>query len=564
MKMVKNLKELTRREFLEVAAVGTAGVAVSGFGVSSVFGATPKRGGTVTCGMSFLIQTPDPHRYTGTWAKQDSALCWEGLCDVISLGERLKIIQEKGPDAIPAVKPMLADSWDIEKGGERYIFHLKKGVKFHDGKELDSGDVKWSWERIKNPAHRSTARKILTSYLKSIETPDQYTVVANLTQPYAAFLVANAWINTVILPKDCIPKGKIFGFSKDYKPDRVAPPGTGPFEMVEYQQKQQAVFKAFKDYRVPELPYLDKIIYKVISKDQPRTMALRAGNLDYIYGVEPRFFSKVMKGQKLYEPFEKEGLNFFPRLNNATLTIYLNSHPEKGNSPFKDLKVRQALSYCIDRKKLANTLYGAQGFPKAQGFHPTESMWGFDDIKYPEPDIAKAKQLLKEAGYPDGLDVEFKITPTWGRNDLMAQVVQQMAKPAGFRIKITPLVGLQYWANLRKMSYQMFVFTLDDDDPMGKHFGYMHTDPVKPWMGYSPVLGLKDPVMDKLLDEMAAEIDIKKRRAKFKEVVLRMNDQAYLIPYMAVIGSSGWSTKLKNYKPWNYAWPEQAFREAWI
>ena len=562
--MADRKKELTRRKFLEVSAAGAAGAMALSAGTPSILSAAPRRGGTVTCGMSFLIQSPDPQRRTGTWAKQDSALCWEGLLDTISLGERFKIIEEKGPDAIPAVKPMLADAYDIEKDGSRYVFHLKRGVKFHNGKELGSDDVKWSWERIADPAVRSSSRKILTSYLKSIETPDQYTAVANLTQPYAAFLVANAWINTVILPKDCIPKGKIFGESKDYKPDRAAPPGTGPFEMVEFQQKQQAVFKAFKDYRVPELPYLDKIIYKVISKDQPRTMALRAGNIDYAYAVEPRYFAEAIKGQKLYKPFQKDGMEFYPRLGNAVLTIYLNSHPTKGNSPFKNLRVRQALNLSIDRKKLANALYGPLAFPKAQGFHQQESMWGFDDITFPEPDIPKARQLLKEAGYPNGLDVEFKITPTWGRNDFMAQIVQQMAKAAGFRIKITPLVGLQYWANLRKSTFQMFVFTLDDDDPMGKHFGYMHTDPMKPYDGFAPATGIKDPIMDKLLDEMAAEIDIKKRRAKFKEIVLRMNEQVYFIPYAATIGSNGWTTKLKNFKPWNYAWPEQAFREAWI
>jgi len=422
MEMNKDSKDLTRREFLEHSATGAAGVAAFGLGAPSLFAATPKRGGTLTCGMTFLIQAPDPQRRTGTWARQFMALSYEGLTTPISVAERNRITREKGPDAVPDVKPMLADSWEIEKEGRRYVFHLKKGVKFHNGKEFDSGDVKWSWERIKDPVNRCAARKLLTMYLKTIETPDRYTIVANLEKPYAAFLIANAWCNTSILPKDIIPNGMFWG-EAPFKAPTLAPPGTGPFKTVAFQQKHEHVLEAFKDYRIPGLPYLDKIIYKVISKDVPRTMAMRAGDVDYAYGMEPQWVTDVLKGKEdeLYKPInlEKEGLVLFRYLGDSTLTIYLNAHDKK-KTPFKDIRVRQALDYCIDREKLTRILYGDQAVPMGQGFHPDTSPWGFQDIKPKEPNIEKAKQLLREAGYPNGLDVEFKITPTWGRNAMMA------------------------------------------------------------------------------------------------------------------------------------------------
>jgi peptide/nickel transport system substrate-binding protein len=566
MEMSKDLKELTRRKFLELTAVGAAGVAASSMGVPSVFADTPKRGGTLTCGMTFLIQAPDPQRRTGTWARQFMALSYEGLTTPVSIAERMRISREKGPDAVPDVKPMLADSWEIEKEGMRYVFHLKKGVKFHNGKEFDSGDVKWSWERIKDPVNRCQARKLLTMYLKTIETPDRYTIVANMERPYAAFLIANAWCNTSILPKDIIPKGMFWG-EAPFKAPTLAPPGTGPFKTVGFQQKHEHVLEAYEDYRVPGLPYLDKIIYKVISKDLPRTMAMRGGDVDYAFGMEPNWVTKVLKGKedKLHQPIslEKEGLVLFRYLNDATLTIYLNAHDKK-NTPFTDVRVRQALDYCIDREKLTRTLYGNQAVPMGQGFHPDTSPWGFKDIKPKQPDIEKAKKLMKEAGYPNGLDVEFKITPTWGKNDIMAQIVQQMARPAGFRIKITPQVGIQYWRNLRTYNYQMFVFTLPKEDPMNRYYSILHTDPAKPYLGYSYALGVKDPIMDELLEDMAGEIDIQKRKAKFKKVVLRCNEQSYVLPYLKNIITNAWSSKLKNFKPWNYFCPEEAFKEAWI
>lgn len=560
--MSKHKKQISRRDFVEFMAAGAAGTVALSLGGTSLFAATPKRGGILKCGMSFLIQSPDPHRRNGAWARQDAALAWEGLVEPISMGERSRITKEKGLEAVPEVKPMLAESWDIENGGARYVFHLKKGVKFHDGKEFDSSDVKWNWERIKDPIHKAAAQKSLGKYLKSIETPDRYTVVANLTQPYAGFLMACAWVNSPIMPKDCIPKGKVFG-QGDHKSNRAAPPGTGPFELVEFKQNHKAFYKAHQDYRIPGLPYLDGVELLVI-KDQPRTMGLRAGNLDYIYGVVDDYFANVYKGQKLYQPFEKNGLMFYPKLFDEAQTIYLNNHPEKGNSPFKDERVRQALSLSIDRKRMAQALYGERGIPTVQGFQPAESVWGFDDIEVPKPDIAKARRLLKEAGYPNGIDVEFKVTPTWGKNDQMAQVVQQMGRAAGFRIKITTQVGLQYWGNLGKMSYQMFAFHVGGDDPMSRYYSYLRTDPGKYWNGFSPVTGVKDKVLDQLLDDMAGELDLQKRRQKFKKVLLRINEKAYFLPFMRFVVANGWNKKLKNFKPWDYYIPEQGFKEAWL
>ena len=150
------------------------------------------------------------------------------------------------------VRPMLASNWEIEKGGTRYVFHLKKGIKFHNGKELDSGDVEWCWKRIQNPVHQSHARKFLTLFLKSTEAPDKYTVVANLTQSYGAFLMANSWPHTPILPKDSIPQGKLWG--ETYEPPIPGPYGTGPFKLVSFQQKAEAVLEAHKEYRISGLP----------------------------------------------------------------------------------------------------------------------------------------------------------------------------------------------------------------------------------------------------------------------------------------------------------------------
>jgi peptide/nickel transport system substrate-binding protein len=563
--MSENKSGLNRRDFMKIGAAGAAAITL---GDSSVLAATPKRGGTVTCGMAFLIQYPDPHQYIGQWAIQAKAMSWEGLLTPTSLAERARIAKTKGPDAVPVVQPMLAEAYEVDKEAKRYVFHLKKGVKFHNGKELDSGDVKWSWERIKDPRTRAGARLSLGQFLEGIETPDKYTIIANLSRSYASFLAANTYGYSPILPKDCIPAGARWGQTPD-SPKEVAPPGTGPFIMTRHQQNNEAQFEAFKDYRVKGLPYLDKVIYKVVSEFQPRTMALRAGNLDYIYSADPDWLNKVLAGKfdKLnqYLTLKDEKLVLFPTPGAVAVTIYLNSHEGK-TSPFKDVRVRQAFNYSIDRAKICKTMFGQLATPTAQFANPAISFWGFKDIVPPQPDIEKAKKLLAEAGYANGLDVELHATPEWGRNDVMAQIVQQMAGEAGFRVKITQEVGMQYYGHLREYSYQALIYTFEGSlDPMlGGGYGAFHTDPTDPWKGYSPSLGLKDPEMDKLFDDAISGTDNKKRKAAYKKAIQRINEQVYVIPLYRSIEANAWSTKLQNFDPLKYFYPEEAFREAWL
>jgi peptide/nickel transport system substrate-binding protein len=574
--MGKNQKELSRRNFLELVAAGTAGAAVSGLGVTSAFPAapkstapkpgTPKKGGTLKIGVGWLIQTPDPQRYGGGWARIHMSFIYEGLTSPIPLGERIKLLK-KGGSPVTEVQPMLANNWEIEKSGRRYVFHLKKGVKFHNGKELDSGDVEWSWKRIKDPVHLAHARKFLTLFLESVETPDKYTVVANLTQPYGAFLMANAWPFTPILPKGCMPHGVIWGETPTFQTPTPGPPGTGPFKLVKYQQKVEEILEAHREYRIPGSPHLDRVILKVISDPGPLTMAIRAGDIDYAIGVDSQWASKVLSGKERYtvQDLEGEGLSILT-LGNWPYTIYLNGHPEKGNSPFKDERVRQAMDFSLDRAKIASTLYGNMAVPTGQGYDPHITSWYFNDIEYNNQNIPKAKQLLKEAGYPNGLDVNFSIDPTWAKQDLLAQIVQQMARPAGFRIKIVPELGIQYWGRLTTYNYHMLHYQLGMDDPM-YHPGYypgLHTDPAEPYNGFSPMLGVKDPEMDKLLDEMAAESNFEKRRQKFKKCVLRAKEKAYFLPYAVEVGTRVWSKKLKNNKPMDHFFPEKALAEAWL
>lgn len=566
--MSKDKKEFTRRKFLELTAAGATGAAVYSLAGPSAFAASPKKGGTLKVGVSWMWQYPDPHRWTGGTARPLIAMGYEGLTMPVSVGERQRIIAQKGASAVPDVVPMLAESWDIEKGGKRVVFHLKKGVKFHNGKEFGSDDVEWNWKRILDPVHRASARKLVDIFLKDFETPDKYTFIANLTQPYGAFLQMVSMPNVAILAKDSIPKGAIWGKTATFKPTREAPPGTGPFELVKYRQKLEARWVGFKDYH-GGAPHLDGVNIKVIPDGNARTLAVRSGDIDVSLGVEQNFLKKHYRGHKPYEliHLKKEGLNLYPNINPWTKSLYLNSHPTKPHGiPFRDERVRQAFDYCIDQKTIAKACFGELGIPMDQGFHPDLFVWGFDDIKGREYNPGKAKKLLEAAGYAGGCDVEIRIPGAVEGADKMAQVIQQMSRPAGFRITISSSRGGAYWGVLRKYAFQTHTWALWKEDPMHSYYLNMHTSPDKPYSGQAPVTGINDPVMDKLLDQVAAENDLGKRKAIFKKVVQRNIDKAYVLPYMTYVTADAWTDKLKNFSPGDqfHHMAPRGFKDAWL
>ncbi|MBW2052984.1 MAG: hypothetical protein JRI85_12205, partial [Deltaproteobacteria bacterium] len=159
--------------------------------------------------------------------------------------------------------------------------------------------------------------------------------------------------------------------------------------------------------------------YSIFFVDEEGTASSFQGVKEVIekYGLFSPLYTD--RGSHYWLTLEKEGLQLFPILTSGARTICLNNHDQK-DTPFKDVRVRRALNYCIDRKQLAKALMGNLAIPIGQGYHPDISPWGYEDIKPVNRDIEKAKKLLKKAGYPNGLDVVFTITPTWGKNDIMA------------------------------------------------------------------------------------------------------------------------------------------------
>ncbi len=351
-----------------------AGVALTG--VESSYGAEkkPKYGGRLRIGERFNAAGLDAHKNQLFLEFQNYLLMYNGLTD---LGQLPQI----------NIYPDVAKSWEISKDGRDYIFLLREGVKFHHGKELDSNDVKYSIERVMNPATRSPMA-FGFRMIESITAVDKYTVKIHLKTPFGPLLSALTIRNCPIIPAG-------------WEPTPMKPaPGTGPFVFKSIDPLQTTEYTRFDQYwEIDEntgmrLPYLDGIWMKGVAEDIVRWTGLRAGDFDYI-NIVPRKIA--VEEQKNPTP----GIVVMITQPVGVAWIYMNC----AKPPFDNKKVRHAIGYCIDKEEiLKGAYYGLGEVCNNQPFLNRSRL--FSPVQDRKMDRDKARQLLAEAGYPKGFKCE--------------------------------------------------------------------------------------------------------------------------------------------------------------
>jgi peptide/nickel transport system substrate-binding protein len=302
--------------------------------------------------------------------------------------------------------PGLAESWDISQDGKIVTLHLRKNVKFHDGTDFNAEAVKYNLE-----AWDVTYAPYLNNVI-SIDTPDAYTVTFNLKE-FDAFLLqrfATGSVGMIASPT---------AMKKPTTPDTMAEDhmvGTGPFKFVSWKRQDYVKYVKNPDYCQPGKPYLDSIEFRFVADYMTRLLSFEAGEADYtgaLYPVEARQLEA--KGYRI-EPSE--------------LTFVWHFFPDGANedSPFYNLKVREAVEYAIDKETIAQGIgegYMAAAYQFAQPNAPYYDA-GLIERAY---DPAKAKQLLADAGYPSGFQTKI-ITDVRVKMDLVT-AVQTYLKEVG-------------------------------------------------------------------------------------------------------------------------------------
>ena len=329
------------------------------------------------------------------------------------------------------LRPELAESYEISPDGKTFTFELRKGVKFHNGREMTAEDVKYSLDRVTNPKTQSPGAGFFASIagyedvaggksesLSGVTVVDPSTVKIELSRPDATFLHVMAINFSHVVPKEAVEQyGADFGKN---------PVGTGAYKMAEWTLGQRLVFEKNPDYWRKGLPYLNKITFEIGQEPIVALLRLQKGEVDVPGdGIPPAKFQEVMN-----DPQQKERVVVGGQLHTGYVTMNTTM------APFDNVKVRQAVNMAINKDRIVQ-LINNRAVPANQPLPP--SMPGYDKAyKGYAFDPAKAKALLAEAGHPDGFETELFVMNT-DPNPRIAQAIQQDLSAIGIKANLQSL-----------------------------------------------------------------------------------------------------------------------------
>lgn len=429
------------------------------------------------------------------------------------------------------VQPLLAESWDISEDGLEYIFHLKKGVKFHKtiegkptangGREVTADDWVWTFNYILDPDTNSPRAYFLdmvkgykdyqegkTQEITGITKVDDYTIKIELEYPFAPFLSILAYNTFNVLPKEDVEKYGTEQFN-------FHPVGTGPFKFEQWIQDDKIVLSKNEDYwgkdeNGNQLPYLDGVEFSVITDLAMQWTEFGLGNFDIIEEVDDPYY---------YEA--KEMPNFIERPQLETYYYGFNVTM----APFKDNKaLRQAFNYAIDRQGLIDMVRNGRALPATGPLPP--GMMGYDESIEPKYtyDVEKAKALLTEAGYPNGIKVELTYN-TSDAHKRIAEALQAQMKQSGIdmTLKNVDWGALLDATDRLEVPFFRMGWVADYPDPDNFLYVLLHSDNIGPNGNYS---GFVHEEFDRLTQQGRIETDPAKREELYKEAEAIAREEA--------------------------------------
>lgn len=327
------------------------------------------------------------------------------------------------------VKPDLAESWAASEDLKTWTFKLRQGVKFHHGRVMDAEDVVATMKRILDPATGSRARTSL-SMVDNVSMVDGMTVKFDLNIPYAGFADIFADRQLRIVPKD-----KLAELS-------TQPIGTGPFVFKSWSPGDRLELTKNPDYFEKGLPKLDGVTLRIVPESAARMAALESGAIDIVWSMP-------------YEAVDKLKTSATARADSVSTPTWDGVILNNDRPPFNDVRVRKALALTIDKSAIVELALFGQGDPTFSPIPPSHPYFN-KTLKAGAPDIAQAKKLLAEAGFPNGFDVPMQVPQEREQRVRVGVAVRDMAKAAGIRINVERVPFASYSANVAGKA-QMYV-----------------------------------------------------------------------------------------------------------
>ena len=391
------------------------------------------------CGPALAQEyTPDPN------AKQGGAIVMTYKDDVATLDpaigydwqnwSMIRSLFDGLMDYVPGTTDLrlgLADKYDISADGLTYTFHLRAGVKFHNGREMTADDVKYSLDRVTLPATQSPGSGFFSAIkgydamvggtatsLEGVTVVDPLTVKIELSRPDATFLHVMAINFSAVVPKEAVEAAN-GDFGK-------MPVGTGAFKMKEWTLGQSLVFERNTDYWRAGEPYLDQITYEFGQEPVVALLRLQNGEIDIPGdGIPPAKFTEVMG-----DPVQKARVVTGDVLHTGYITMNVTT------PPFDKVEVRRAVNMAINKDRVVQVVNN-RAVPATQPLPPAMPGYTTDYAGYPF-DVEGAKKLLADAGYPDGFETDLYAMNT-DPNPRIAQAIQQDLAAIGIKANILSL-----------------------------------------------------------------------------------------------------------------------------
>jgi len=468
----------------------------------------------------------------------------ESIKVIVNVFEPLVTYADETTDLVPC----LAESWEQSDDGLTWTFHLRPGVKFHDGTPMNAEAVVFSFERMlhEDPAHLYTmARPYRPNYMMvdKVEAVDERTVRFTLKEPSAVFLANIAMFPASIVSPTAVKKRKE-SFTKE-------PVGTGPFRFKSWQRDQQLVLEANPDYW-GEPPGVERVVFVPVSDDETRRRQLALGEIHIADNLPPAVIDAVAR-----EPGVVTQLQ--PGLNVGYLTM----NTEK--PPLNNRKVRQAVARAIDKKTLIEQYYAGYGRPAVNMVPYT--MWGHDDALYErlvdtQYDPQEAKRLLEEAAAEAGFSLPLKLElsvmdrprPYMQQPVETAAFIKDALRQIGIDVSVRPTPNARHFERLMGGEFELGLigWTTDNNDPDNFLYTLVDqdniSDPDKPGSLGNATSRFRSDELHGLLTQAQHETDLAKRKALYHQAQELIVEEAPLVPLVHTEVRIALRDNVKGYK----------------